>query len=627
MQLLTTRNSDVQNPLQDLRYTYDPVGNIVEIYDASKETSYYNNTAIEPRHLYTYDALYRLLSGSGRELLGLAQATSGGYAANSIGVADTRALHTYTQHFAYDELGNIQSIQHQTPTSALNWTRNYVYDGATNRLLKHDENQTLPDYTYDEHGNMLKMPHLQSMHYDYQDQLNKVVLDASGNTAYYIYDAGGQRVRKIVEKGYVREERIYVGGYEVFRKYENSTLDLERSTVHIMDDKNRVALIEKLKVYEGETVSGSEQIRYQYSNHLGSASLELNATGQIISYEEYHPFGTTSYRSGTNETEVSLKRYKYIGKERDEETGLYYYGFRYYAAWIARFINVDPLQHEYPHYTPFQYAGNKPVTFIDLDGLEEAKPKIATNIIIDIGSTKYVNSKLENGMDKYQMGQYFVIHSNSSIDAERKLDQYMKKNNLEKVDNVVFHSHGAQNHRGTLTLSGDAVYAYGYEVFRAYNKGNLKVDAIVKQEIDALVKIGNKIAEGGSFIITPCQAAADETIDASEGISLSKELRDALTGEYFIYLNQDKSTRVFSEGIYNTFFIEGGRLTHGRNFKMGWIKILPSGEQVNVKNVLEGKTGNIIIKSSWSTEPVIEEIDNDLRKKNERVLINQNDSL
>ncbi|NLF42135.1 MAG: RHS repeat-associated core domain-containing protein, partial [Bacteroidales bacterium] len=112
-------------------------------------------------------------------------------------------------------------------------------------------------------------------------------------------------------------------------------------------------------------------IRYQYDNHLGSASLELDATAQIISYEEYHPFGSTSYRSGRSETEVSLKRYKYVGKERDEETGLYYYGFRYYAPWIARFINVDPLQHEYPHYTPFQYAGNKPITYVDLDGLEE----------------------------------------------------------------------------------------------------------------------------------------------------------------------------------------------------------------------------------------------------------------
>ncbi|MCD4697340.1 MAG: hypothetical protein K8S16_13980, partial [Bacteroidales bacterium] len=73
--------------------------------------------------------------------------------------------------------------------------------------------------------------------------------------------------------------------------------------------------------------------------------------------------------------EVSLKRYKYVGKERDDETGLYYYGARYYAAWIARFVSVDPLQHKYPHYTPYQYAGNKPISYIDLDGLEEAKPE------------------------------------------------------------------------------------------------------------------------------------------------------------------------------------------------------------------------------------------------------------
>jgi RHS repeat-associated protein len=72
-------------------------------------------------------------------------------------------------------------------------------------------------------------------------------------------------------------------------------------------------------------------------------------------------------------TETSLKRYKYVGKERDEETGLYYYGARYYAAWLCRFVSVDPLQHKYPHYTPYQYAGNKPISYIDLDGLEEAK--------------------------------------------------------------------------------------------------------------------------------------------------------------------------------------------------------------------------------------------------------------
>jgi len=115
---------------------------------------------------------------------------------------------------------------------------------------------------------------------------------------------------------------------------------------------------------------GKTTIRYQYDNHLGSASLELDEKAEIISYEEYHPFGTTSYRSGRSETETSLKRYKYVGKERDNETGLYYYGARYYAAWLCRFVSVDPLQFDYPQLTPYNYAGNKPVTHIDIDGMQ-----------------------------------------------------------------------------------------------------------------------------------------------------------------------------------------------------------------------------------------------------------------
>jgi len=126
------------------------------------------------------------------------------------------------------------------------------------------------------------------------------------------------------------------------------------------DDQKRIAMIDN----DGTT----ETIRYQYDNHLGSASLELDQNAATISYEEYHPFGTTSYRSGRTETEVSLKRYKYVGKERDEETGLYYYGARYYAAWIARFVSVDPLAEKYQNLSPYNYVANSPIKSIDPDG-------------------------------------------------------------------------------------------------------------------------------------------------------------------------------------------------------------------------------------------------------------------
>ena len=60
-----------------------------------------------------------------------------------------------------------------------------------------------------------------------------------------------------------------------------------------------------------------------------------------------------------------------MGKERDGESGLYYYGARYYAAWTCRFISVDPLAADYPFYTPYNYAGNKPIHKIDIDGMQE----------------------------------------------------------------------------------------------------------------------------------------------------------------------------------------------------------------------------------------------------------------
>jgi uncharacterized protein (TIGR02594 family) len=208
------------------------------------------------------------------------------------------------------------------------------------------------------------MPHLTNIGWDYLDQLH-----SAGNgtfTSYYNYDAEGKRTRKVVDKGTVVEHRYYFGEYEIYDKYVNGVLDTERTTVHLNDEQKRFVIIETLTSVTPFVVTE----RYQYDNHLGSACLELDSSSAIITYEEYYPFGVTSYRSGRTQAETSLKRYKYCGKERDEETGLYYYGMRYYGAWICRFVSVDPLQFKYPELTPFQYASNRCVTGIDMDGLE-----------------------------------------------------------------------------------------------------------------------------------------------------------------------------------------------------------------------------------------------------------------
>jgi RHS repeat-associated protein len=376
IRLLTTRNSGA-DILQDLNYTYDPQGNIVQMTDHAQQIQYFHNSVIAPEGLYEYDPLYRLIRAEGRELNGLGMASDADFV-NSIHLqpgeppispASPPILQHYTQVYSYDELGNLLTMSSQN-----RWRREYFYtpDGSNNYLVKHTENGN-DEYAYDAHGNMTSMPHLSLMHWDYRDWLVKSV--KAGITTWYTYDFNGNRVRKITEKtSGITEERIYLSGYEVYRTKITGALKLERQTVHIGDDKKRIALVDTKTVENESSIQNPlSSIRYQFDNHLGSACLELDEEASIISYEEYHPFGTTSYRSGRSEVEVSLKRYKYVSKERDEETGLYYYGARYYASWIARFVSVDQLQHKYPHYTPYQYAGNKPISYIDLDGLEEAK--------------------------------------------------------------------------------------------------------------------------------------------------------------------------------------------------------------------------------------------------------------
>ncbi len=237
------------------------------------------------------------------------------------------------------------SFDHQSQNNgdSGNWIRAYEYDEdsliepakKSNRLSRtvvHPDGQQITEpYTYDPHGNMTRMPHFNhadpdepNMHWDFKDQL-QIVDKGNGCKAYYVYDAAGQRVRKVIEQNDTRlKERIYIGGFEIYRKYSGNTITLERETLHIMDDKQRIALVETRTIdTAGDDPAPPQLIRYQFGNHLGSASLELDDQAQIISYEEYYPYGSTSYQAvRSRHRSAAAKRYRYTGKERDEESGI-----------------------------------------------------------------------------------------------------------------------------------------------------------------------------------------------------------------------------------------------------------------------------------------------------------------
>lgn len=390
IRLRSTRSSD-SAILQDLNYHYDPVGNITDIRDDAQQTIFFNNILVEPHTSYTYDALYRLLKAKGREHPG--QTASPGRTHKDFESStpiphanDGQAMRRYTRTYLYDELGNILLVKHNAASSG--WSRTYEYNEPSllesgkvnNRLSKTilTNPSSIQTYTHDVHGNMTSMPHLSSMIWDFADQLKEVDL-GDGGREYYTYTIGGGkdfgvRTRKVTEKaGGKICDRIYIGDFEVYRERTiASGVELERETLHIHDDKERITLVDALVIEnQVDLVNPSSLIRYQLSNHLGSATLEVSDVGAVISYEEYYPFGVSSYRARRSAAEVQSKRYGYVGKELDNNTGLHEYGARYYASWLNRFVSVDGLKDEYPFYTPFQYAGNKPVIAIDIDGLEE----------------------------------------------------------------------------------------------------------------------------------------------------------------------------------------------------------------------------------------------------------------
>jgi RHS repeat-associated protein len=97
--------------------------------------------------------------------------------------------------------------------------------------------------------------------------------------------------------------------------------------------------------------------------------MELDDQAQIISYEEYTPYGSTSYRAVRSQTETP-KPYRYSGKERDEESGLYYHDARYYAPWLGEWVSPDPSPPTF-QISLYSFVRSNPVTFVDPNGRAE----------------------------------------------------------------------------------------------------------------------------------------------------------------------------------------------------------------------------------------------------------------
>ncbi|RKK82854.1 hypothetical protein BFJ68_g16267 [Fusarium oxysporum] len=406
LQRLRTTRADGQ-AIQDLTYTYDPVGNISHIEDAAQQTVFFRNTVVDSSSSYWYDAVYRLVSASGREHLGQTNGRPDSPRAPTAsddtnnGAGDGNAMGRYTETYNYDLAGNLLLLRHEGSDSQNpGWTRLYSYhepsalkpEQISNRLSQTSVGSTLETYGYNGSagltGNMTSMTHLPLMCWDLADRLKVTSKQraASGSEqvreqTYYVYNDQGIRIRKVVESQAgpnsqpvplrIRE-RIYLGEYEIFRKYSgtNHETSLERTTYHACTENEHLADI--CDRTAGNDMGVQHQVRFQLHNHLGSSTVELDDVGALLSYEEFFHFGSSSYKMLPGRTDVA-KRFRFTGKELDDENGLYYHGARYYAAWLGRWTAADPVVRPG---SPYDYASNNPVRLVDLQGREPTQPPL-----------------------------------------------------------------------------------------------------------------------------------------------------------------------------------------------------------------------------------------------------------
>ncbi|MEL6942330.1 MAG: RHS repeat-associated core domain-containing protein, partial [Bacteroidota bacterium] len=365
-----------------------------------------------------------------------------------------------------------------------NWTRNYSYEENTNRLVQTQVGGQTYDYPHHrEHGFINALPHLQVMQWNFKDELQAVakqnIQGEIPETTYYVYDASGQRIRKVTEHqggASKKSERLYLGGIEIYKQHSGAYSGLERTTLHIMDDTRRIAMIDSRNDINDE--SDKRTVRFQLSNHLGSASLELNNGGELISYEEYHPYGTTAYQAVNASIKAVAKRYRYTGMERDEETGLNYHGARYYISWLGRWLKYD-TGGLIDGINLYQYSFNNPIILTDTNGFKANPPSQNFDETVAIITEQFSNydGDYTLSFDSYEEDGYKVGQINIQTQWGQTTLNY---NNGAWTHSSIYYGNGE--------LSGGTVSGEGLPMeFQGYQLPEVTIEAeAIKEESSSI---------------------------------------------------------------------------------------------------------------------------------------------
>ena len=328
---------------QQLSYTYDPVGNPVLIVDDLEDLLFVANQVVPNTRTFRYDPRYRLSRSTGKRHT---DATDG-VDAPVTPTPSPEDYVPYTHRYSYDEVGN--------------FTTNQEYKSGTNNL---DYKSGLPDlfdgwgsesYSYDSNGCCTATPRHSALGYAFDAQ--PVFVDMGGGTVVRYRRHTDQRAVRFVSKSGVKGLSLYLGPWEYHRRV--ATTSYVKATLH-------VGSYARAEVVLSGTDASSLPVFHVHSDHLGSAQALTKADGTLLCQESFFAYGRSSDRRDAR------NRYRYIGVERDEETGFAMTGPRTYDPVTGRFYQRDPVG----GLELFVYSRANPVRRFDPSGYQDPESEL-----------------------------------------------------------------------------------------------------------------------------------------------------------------------------------------------------------------------------------------------------------
>lgn len=299
---------------------------------------------------------------------------------------DVTKAQGYKEEYQYDSVGFVKELKRTSYPSSGAQVHTRTYSGyvvagvqQNNRLASasYPDPSPMPggpisvSYSYDDSGHCISEGAERKYEWDHAGRLRSFrnqATDATEPTQYvqYLYDASGQRVKKLNRKqlGSDWDVVVYIDGVLEQRTQQRGATTKQGAVLHVLDGGKRLGMRRT-----GETFDAKPENLLVLSDHLGSGSVELDwSLGDFIDREEFRPYGETSFGS------YAHKRYRFTGKERDEESGLNYHGARYYAPGLARWMSPDP-KGLVDGVNLYGYVRGNPVRLSDPTGTEAENQK------------------------------------------------------------------------------------------------------------------------------------------------------------------------------------------------------------------------------------------------------------